>query len=268
MVGFASRTTPALPSLCSPVHRSLPTPVKVPFTGQHSMAASPLAFSAAALLQQQHEALAAPADALAPAPSTEDPFPVAAAEAAAPAAPAKPKPINISDESAFPSLGGAAPKATGSLWGAGGTAAQRIKQTPQPNGHSSTPRASTPNADQKPAVYSEVVQLPTADIHVQALASSSADRNRASREPEPRTLGEVMKLLMKKHPAVRVEASTSRNVTTFILKATTADGEDQVLAVKRELLGRLAKKVTVDVMVPASLRAFIIGAKGQHFAFA
>ena len=274
--GFLARTTRASLPFASPdpplVARA-PTPVKVPFTGIHSMAESSnpaQSTSAAALLQQQHEALSnghSTTDDLSR--STEDPFPVLANEEPLPA-PVKAKPINISDESAFPSLGGAAPKAAGSLWGAGGSAAQRIKQTPVANG-SPTPRSLTPSAEAKPQVYTEVVQLPTADIHVQALASSAfldnLGRNR-SREPEPRTLGEVMKLLMKKHPAVRVEASTSRNVTTFILKATTADGEEEVMAVKRELLGRLAKKVTVDVMVPASLRAFIIGAKGDSLDFA
>jgi hypothetical protein len=124
----------------------------------------------------------------------------------------------------------------------------------------------------KASIVTATVQLPSAEIHVQAPPASSAfalGRGRGtfsnSRETEPTTLGEVMKLLMKRHPTVTVEASTSRQLTTFIIKGKGKNAEDEVAGVKRELLGRLAKKVSIDVEVPAGLRGFIVGAKGALF---
>lgn len=72
-----------------------------------------------------------------------------------------------------------------------------------------------------------------------------------------------MKLLMKKYAGVSVEASTSRAITTFIIKG---KAEEDVAKAKRELLSRLSKKVTIEVQVPAGMRAFIIGAKGESLS--
>ena len=260
--------------------------------GSSTPASTAPRLSAAQLLQQAHEAKATEQnssiiteDPFPPFGSssasnglTTDPFPPSTSSDSAPV-PVKPKPINISDESAFPSLGmGAGPKKAGTTWGAGGSAAQRIKQQ-QPaaasasssNGHLS--RAATPSsaADDtlkvptNSSIFTATVQLPSAEIHVHAPSYSAGigrGRGGPSREAEPTTLGEVMKLLMKRHPTVGVEASTSRQVTTFILKGRGKTAEEDVNAVKRELMGRLAKKVTIEVNVPAGMRAFIIGAKG------
>lgn len=217
--------------------------------------ASPVALSAAQRLQQQHSQLASNA-ASDPAPMTEDPFPPTLLAATAPA----PRPVaklDIQDADSFPSLGGAVggAKPTGSLWGS-----QRA--TPAAV---TAPRSGTPDDSSRASVTTATVSLPTSDIHVQALASQAfldgLGRSR-TREPEPKSLGEVMKLLMRKHPVVRIEASTSRNVTTFIIKASGPESEEEVQSVKRELVARLSKKVTVEVGIPAGLRAFIIGAKG------
>jgi hypothetical protein len=205
-----------------------------------------------------------------------DPFPpsTSTSSQASNTAPVQPKPINISDESSFPSLSsGGGVKKAGPTWGAGGTAAQRIKQqqpsparAPAPTNGNGVARAA-PGADATRAspsgVRTATVQLPTADIHVQSPSSSGPRGPRpagASREVEPTTLGEVMKLLMKKYAGVSVEASTSRAITTFIIKG---KAEEDVAKAKRELLSRLSKKVTIEVQVPAGMRAFIIGAKGE-----
>ncbi|KAK4705915.1 hypothetical protein P7C70_g280, partial [Phenoliferia sp. Uapishka_3] len=205
---------------------------------------------------------------------TVDPFPPAATSFDTPAsiAPAKPKPINISDESAFPSLGGnLGAKKAGPSWGAGGGAAQRIRDatpTPSSNGNS---RSATPVGDEStgtatPNSYSTRVQLPAHGIHIHA-APSAGGRARGvfsnAREIEPTTLGEVMTLLMRRHPSVTIEASTSKNITTFLIKAKGAEAQAAVETVKRELLGRLAKKVSIDVLIPAGLRALVIGGKGR-----
>lgn len=246
--------------------------------------------SAAQQLQQAHEAQAngvAAADAAASAASADafpalggsssssvDPFPVATYETPA-AAPAPPKPINIQDESAFPSLSMTAnPKKAGPTWGSGGgAAAQRIKLgAPTPTSSNGASRAATPtpaatvdDTVQANGAYSTRVQLNAHEIHVQAPAGP-AGRGRGvfsnERAQEPTTLGEVMTLLKKRHPTVQIDASTSKNLTTFLIRSKGPDAQPAVEQVKRELLGRLAKKVNIDVLIPAGLRALIIGSKG------
>lgn len=205
--------------------------------------------------------------------STVDPFPVAAtsSDSAPPAAAAKPKPVDVSDESAFPSLGGSTgPKKAGPTWGSGGSAAARIKLgAPTPASSNGASRAATPvqaTDEQLIAVsatsFSARVQLPAHEITIHAPPASRGGYS--SREQAPTTLGEVMKLLMKKHPIVTVEASTSKNVTTFLIKAKGPDAQVEGAAVQRELLSRLAKQVKVNVEIPSGLRALIIGSKGAR----
>lgn len=240
--------------------------------------------SAAQRLQQAHEAQEAPAviteDPFPPFKLTEDPFPVAQVNESTPAAPArKAKPVDISDESAFPSLGGGNAGKKAATWGSGGgAAAQRIKQQDSLSASTPSSRPATPSSlggDEgyttaaRSNIVSATVQLASSEIHIQAPSANSGfaiGRGRGTfsneRQAEPTTLGEVMKLLMKRHPTVTVEASTSRQTTTFIIKGKGDNAEEKVAQVKRELLARLAKKVSVEVEVPASLRGFIVGAKG------
>lgn len=238
--------------------------------------------SAAQRLQQAHEAQqAAPSisteDPFPPFALTEDPFPVSTAFEAAPAPSIrKAKALDVSDESAFPSLGGGSAGKKATTWGSGGgAAAQRVKQQDSLSTPSSRPATpSSAGGDDgfaaRSSIVSATVQLPSAEIHIQAPSASSGfaiGRGRGTfsneRQAEPTTLGEVMKLLMKRHPTVTVEASTSRQLTTFIIKSKGDNAEEKVAQVKRELLARLAKKVSIDVEVPAGLRGFIVGAKGE-----
>lgn len=224
------------------------------------------AITPAQMMQQQHEAANAAAQVPLASVSTADPFPpmrlddrttasTSAAPASSSATPARA--VDLSDESLFPSLSMGGGKKAGTLWGA---TPRRINAPVQPA--AAVNGAAAGEALPRSNLFTERVLLPAAEIHVHAYAAGAngAARNRGSqREVEPTTLGEVMKHIMRKYAGVMVEASTSRNVTTFILKG---KSEEDVQAAKRELLGRLAKKVTLDVLVPASLRGFIVGAKG------
>lgn len=62
---------------------------------------------------------------------------------------------------------------------------------------------------------------------------------------------------------VRIEASTTRktNLTTFIIKG---PSEASVQQAKKELTVLLARRVTLPVLIPASLRAFVIGQGGKN----
>ncbi|SNX84541.1 related to SCP160 - involved in control of mitotic chromsome transmission [Melanopsichium pennsylvanicum] len=76
-------------------------------------------------------------------------------------------------------------------------------------------------------------------------------------------LSTVMSKVQNKYRGVKIEASTTRKTgtTTFVLKA--AD-EAVVKNAKREITVLLAKHVSTHTMIPASLRAFVIGTKGKN----
>ncbi|KAK4054370.1 hypothetical protein OIO90_003603 [Microbotryomycetes sp. JL221] len=254
-------------------------------------AAAPAGVSAAQWLQQQHESKSSSAgvlteDPFPPGNVPNDPFPPPTFED--PGGPTSSsghkqhqqeprKALNVEDEDMFPSLGASTQgsKVGGGLWGApGSNAAQRLRSSN--NTGSADSRPDTPSSDQaayvpRSTVATDSFQLPTSEIHIQAPAvgSNGAARNRNTfsndRQTEPTTLSEVLKLLMKRNPNVTVEASTSRQLTTFIIKSkgNSANGEAEVAKVKRDLVARLAKKVTTTVEVPAALRGIIVGAKGR-----
>jgi hypothetical protein len=247
-------------------------------------------------MQQAHEAAqqqssSSPADHV----LTEDPFPpfVVAQDPFPPAnlAPPVPAPdaqqktakssqVDVSDESAFPSLGAPVAngksKASSSLWGSG-AAALRAKQAPaaaadgtrdlSPAPSGST-RSSTPAAAAA-GVSSTTLQIPTASISISPPASYAHKGPRGfsnERRETPTTLGEVIKEVTRRVDGVAIDASSSRNLTTFIVKARGAKAEDKVDRARNELLAWLEKKVTEEVQVPKSLRAVIIGAKGASGA--
>ncbi|EST07096.1 K Homology domain, type 1 [Kalmanozyma brasiliensis GHG001] len=76
-------------------------------------------------------------------------------------------------------------------------------------------------------------------------------------------LSTVMSKVQSKYRGVKIEASTTRKTgtTTFVLKA--AD-DAAIKSAKREITVLLAKHVSTQIMIPASLRAFVIGAKGKN----
>ncbi|BGP49126.1 hypothetical protein JCM10450v2_005006 [Rhodotorula kratochvilovae] len=218
----------------------------------------------AAQQQQQH------------APLLEDPFPVAAlpppvAPNGPPKAAKQARQVDVSDESAFPSLGAplAASSAPKSLWGAGGGAALRAKQASTAAaaqgaaGSQSTSRASTP-APAGGDTASTTFSLPTASIHISAPSGPRGPRGFSNeRRDAPTTLGEVLKEVMRRNDGVTVEASSSSKTATFIVKARGARADERAERAKAELIGWLEKKVEEKVLVPKDLRAVIIGAKGR-----
>ncbi|GAA6056085.1 hypothetical protein JCM3770_001962 [Rhodotorula araucariae] len=230
------------------------------------MSAPPL--TAAQRMQAAHEAAQLQQQ---QAPLLEDPFPVALPAPVAPAGPPKPtqstKQVDVSDESAFPSLGAplAASSAPKSLWGTGAGAALRAKQGPaavQAAGSQSS-RASTP-APTAGDTASTTFSLPTASIHISAPSGPRGPRGFSNeRRDTPTTLGEVLKEVMRRHDGVTVEASSSSKTATFIVKARGARADERAERAKAELIGWLEKKVEEKVLVPKDLRAVIIGAKGR-----
>ncbi|SPO26104.1 related to SCP160 - involved in control of mitotic chromsome transmission [Ustilago trichophora] len=190
----------------------------------------------AADLMRQHQAQLAAANAATeelppmadPFPSlTQDPFPaepVAAAPAASDRSLASHQP-DFSSESAFPSLG-PAPNQPKGQWGN---------------------KASTWNGS-APVIQRSVAQ------QTFSLSLSHESVNK---------LSTVMSKVQNKYRGVKIEASTTRKTgtTTFVLKA--AD-QAVVNSAKREITVLLAKHVSTQIMIPASLRAFVIGTKGKN----
>lgn len=252
--------------------------------------------SAAQRLQQAHEQQSQSQQPLTEDPFpdllTEDPFPVASLSSANYAASTslsngqqqgqqqqqpKKKQVDVSDESAFPSLGGGggAPKASSnSGWG---NNLNKVKSTPVPS-------PSTPSTTTSGDVATLNFSVPTSSIHIASPSSSNDGRGGRnglfSNDPRlksgpPTTLGEVLKHLQQlpQNEGTLIQASSSSKLTTFIIKATatksSAKGgkgltaQENVERVKGELLGWLERKVKEEVKVPKGLRAVIIGAKGE-----
>lgn len=211
----------------------------------------------AADLMRQHQAQLAQADAAAELPPMADPFPslvrdpfppepVAAPSSASASAAAvlnasnngatsatngrahgsaRSKQPDFSSESAFPSLGAGTNPAKGQ-WGNKG----------------STWNGSAP-----------VIQRSVAQ---QTFSLTLSHESVAK-------LSTVMSKVQNKYRGVKIEASTTRKTgtTTFVLKA----ADDAVVKnAKREITVLLAKHVSTQIMIPASLRAFVIGTKGKN----
>ncbi|GAA5992281.1 hypothetical protein JCM10908_000405 [Rhodotorula pacifica] len=194
--------------------------------------------------------------------------------------PEKKRDVDVSDESAFPSLG--QPVSTNrngaQQWGA---AALRAKQQNASTADAAaSSRASTPSQDAATAAaaggnpaasfYSTTVQLPNSAIHIAPPSRTNAAGGPRSqgffsneRREAPTTLGGVVKEVMRKHDGVQIDASSNRTVTTVILKARGPKAESRVERARTELLAWLEKKVNESVDVPKSLRALIIGSKGR-----
>ena len=76
-------------------------------------------------------------------------------------------------------------------------------------------------------------------------------------------LSSLLQRVQQKCRSVKIEASTMRKTgqTKFIIKGAS---ESAVQEAKRELAIQLAERVTLTMLIPASLRAFVIGAGGKN----
>jgi hypothetical protein len=224
---------------------------------------------------------------------TEDPFPVSNNNYAKPGGQQgqqqSKKQVDVNNEEAFPSLGGAPPvKQVSGGWGGGLSSKVKTAVTPSAqssfNGTPPTPVTTSGGGGGDSASLN--FSIPTSSIHITSPSSGGGGgRNNGglfSNDPRlksgpPTTLGEVLKHLTtlphNLQKSVEIQASSSSKLTTFIIKAsinkkvsssskTSSTAQEEVERVKNELLGWLEKKVKEEVKVPKSLRAVIIGAKG------
>lgn len=154
---------------------------------------------------------------------------------------AKSQQPDFSSESAFPSLG-ATPTAAKGQWGGKGVIGSAGTPSARSTGSASTWNGSVP-----------VIQRSVAQ---QSFSLSLSSESVAK-------LSGVMAKVQNKYRGVKIEASTTRKTgtTTFVLKA--AD-ETSIKNAQREITVLLAKHVSTQVMIPASLRAHVIGAKGKN----
>ncbi|KAH8917533.1 hypothetical protein BT69DRAFT_658064 [Atractiella rhizophila] len=176
----------------------------------------------------------------------EDPFPVKDASAKASKGAASgaqgqgqgtPRLPNVEDEAAFPSLSSLAPPKAASA-----TPGSSRPLTPEP----ATATATTPTGTGAapawgPAIragsfhtaasypFTQTFALSTNSIEVKPLHQSGGGRGGGRREEEPKTLGEVMKLIIKmSNGTVQIESSRSQSsgLTTFAIKGKTEGGRE------------------------------------------
>lgn len=170
------------------------------------------------------------------------------------------KRLDLDSETAFPSLGApSAPSSSSATGGSGWGAAARSRASAAASAQSAS---ASQGAIAQSNLFTESLVLPTASINVTAPPPTTGPRGGYSnREAEPTTLGGVLSQLMTRYNGVKVESSTStaKGTTTLLIKA---QRQQDLERVKRDLLGRIVKKVNETLQVPASTRAFIIGSKG------
>lgn len=82
----------------------------------------------------------------------------------------------------------------------------------------------------------------------------------------------MIRVIQRRHPTVTVDSSTSREKVSLLFRTSlapvrtpggTRSPEERVALARNELIARVAKKVSLSVQVPGSVRPFIIGARGK-----
>ncbi|KAK0531315.1 hypothetical protein OC835_003218 [Tilletia horrida] len=152
---------------------------------------------------------------------------------------------DFSSESAFPSLGAAAAPPKGS-W------SKKLAVGASGSGSAAAAASASPAANWSLPVIARSTAQESFTIPY--------DPEQAALQPNK--LGQVIQRVQTKYPGIKVDASTTRKngITTFVVKG---QNEANVKAARREITVLLAKSVTLTVMIPASLRAHVIGAKGK-----
>ncbi|KAE8214351.1 hypothetical protein CF327_g2221 [Tilletia walkeri] len=174
----------------------------------------------------------------------------AAAPGSSAQAPKRSAQPDFSSESAFPSLGAAAAPPKGS-W------SKKLAVN-----RNAAPASSSGGAAASANWASSAATVPViARSSAQEVFTIPYDAEQAATQPNK--LGQVIQRVQTKYPGIKVDASTTRKngVTTFVVKG---QNEANVKAARREITVLLAKSVTLTVMIPSSLRAFVIGAKGKN----
>ncbi|PWN46954.1 hypothetical protein IE53DRAFT_382491 [Violaceomyces palustris] len=156
---------------------------------------------------------------------------------------------DLSSEDAFPSLGSGPAPAKGQ-WGKKFSAAS-----------AGSSASAVANGRSVPSVGSASTWSGSAPVIQRSIQQHSFSI--ALSEESISKLSQVMQKVQNKYKGVKVEASTTRKTgtTTFVLKAT---DDAAIKNAKKEITVLLAKQVSLSLMIPASLRAFVIGAKGKN----
>ncbi|KAI8079749.1 uncharacterized protein BX664DRAFT_286121 [Halteromyces radiatus] len=157
--------------------------------------------------------------------------------------------LDLSSESAFPTLSSGAPRppVISSGWS---SAASRVKARPVVQQQQQKKRTTGNNGTiSSGASITDVLELP-------------ANQQIANQSNKPlgfKSAADVIQQVINR-TGTNIIASTNRTgTTTFLIQGLTAD----VAKAKRELVAGLVVKRTVEIPVPASTRRFIIGTKGK-----
>jgi hypothetical protein len=144
-----------------------------------------------------------------------DPFPSIADSPAKARKAAADAPVDVTSESAFPSLGGSTTsKPTGSAWSSAG-----------------------------PKLRASISHIP---MNVESFTLAVTDLSTAGKDGKATTLGEIMRSVMKTHPKVKIEASSNQrsHQTTFNVKS---ESQKELDKAKRALIASLSPIVSIRV---------------------
>ncbi|CAO3626092.1 unnamed protein product [Mucor hiemalis] len=158
------------------------------------------------------------------------------------------KNLDLSSESAFPSLSASPRAPVASAW----SASSRVK-APQTTATRTRPMA--------PASGGKKTNSATQVTDVLELPANQQISNLSSKPLGFKSSADVIQQVINK-TGTNIIASTNRSgTTTFLIQGAPAE----VARAKRDLVAGLVIKRTIEIAVPASTRRFIIGAKGANF---
>ncbi|CEP16639.1 hypothetical protein [Parasitella parasitica] len=159
------------------------------------------------------------------------------------------KNLDLTSESAFPSLSASPRPLVSNAWSS--AAASRVKD-PQALSASSRPMAPASGSLKKKSGATQVTD-------VLGLPASQQIANMSTTPLGFNSSNVIQKVIQE--TGTNIIASTNRSGTTsFVIQGSPAD----VARAKRELIAGLVIKITEDITVPANTRRFIIGAKGAN----
>ncbi|ORX50501.1 hypothetical protein DM01DRAFT_1409020 [Hesseltinella vesiculosa] len=163
----------------------------------------------------------------------------------------KDKKLDLSSEAAFPTLSSGTPRPpiVSSGWS---SAASRVKVRPtqqQQNQQQKKTNGTSPSTAAAAPSVTDVLELP----------ANQQIANQASKPLGFKGAADVIQQVINK-TGTNIIASTNRfGTTTFLIQGAPAD----VTRAKRDLVTGLVVKRSMEISIPASVRRFIIGAKGK-----
>ncbi|PVV04405.1 hypothetical protein BB560_001085 [Smittium megazygosporum] len=162
-----------------------------------------------------------------------------------------PNTLDFSSEKAFPSLAPAsrAKKSSFSQWG-------------KPSPATGISKSSILGPNNSASKITEIIDLPLGQINPKSRPSKGKDSKKSTFTQKPTVADVVREIMLETNTQIEVSRATQINTMTFIITG----NSDNVSQAKREIFSQLSPHVSIVIQIPAVVRRFLIGTKGQTLA--